>query len=76
MTLATFGFSSPWIMLLLESRYFWTSNFACKHKEMSMTQLNILESRGFFIVLLLHGATSFLVFSLAIFSHNFLHVMF
>ena len=39
---------------------------------MGMTQLNILESPGFFIVLLLHGAISLLVFSSVIFSRNFL----
>ena len=46
------------------SRYFRVQIFVCKRKEMSMTQLNIWESRGFFIVLLLHGA-------MAIFSSNF-----
>ena len=33
-------------------RYFRIPNFVCKRKEMSMTQLNILENHGFFIVLL------------------------
>ena len=45
------------MMLLSGGRYFRILNFICKRKEMSITQLNILESYGFFIVLLiLHGA--------------------
>ena len=55
-TLTTFSFSSrPWMTLL------WNRGpevlFAnVKRKEISMTQLNILESRASFTVLLLHGA--------------------
>ena len=43
-TLVAFGFSSPWITLLSGGRYFRIPN-VCKHKETSMTQLNILESQ-------------------------------
>ena len=42
--------------LLSGGCYFWIPNFVCKRKEMSMTQLNIWENHGFFVVLLLHGA--------------------
>ena len=77
--LVTVGFSSPWMKLLLGAGggggYFLMPNFVCKHKEMSMTQLNILERHGFFIVLLLYYTMpcSLLVCSSVIFSHKFLH---
>ena len=44
--------------LLSGSRYFRILNFVYKRKEVSLKQLNIWESRGFFIVLFIftHGA--------------------
>ena len=42
-------------------RYFRIRNSVCKCKEMCMTQLNILESRGFFIVLLLFEFSNLLL---------------
>ena len=73
--LVTVGFSSPWMRLLLGGGggYFLMPNFVCKHKEMNMTQLNILERHGFFIVLLLYYTMpcSLLVCSSVIFSQIF-----